>query len=229
MAKEVPVDTIEEKYVRAMGPELGRLFAQFFNECAWLHVKWGEFVVLFGTNPERIDLLNNAAGGFFRIVQDALWENVLLHIARLTDRPNTTGKANLTLKRLPQLVSQELKLDVEKRLSEVEQKAKFARDWRNRHIAHSDLALSLREKNLIPLASASRKHVRDVLEAIVTLLNTVESHYRGAEVFYELTRPLKGAERLLYVLRDGLNAEEQRQKRFDEGKAWPEDFGGPAI
>jgi hypothetical protein len=61
-------------------------------------LKWGEYVELFGTKPSRIDLRNRAAGGFFRVVQDGLWEDVLLHVARLTDAPRSGGRANLTIR-----------------------------------------------------------------------------------------------------------------------------------
>ena len=64
-----------------MGPELARPFCRLSNECQWLHWKWGEYITLFGSKSERIDLLNAAAASFFWIVQDSLWENILLHIA----------------------------------------------------------------------------------------------------------------------------------------------------
>jgi hypothetical protein len=60
-------------------------------------MKWEEFVVLFGTKPSRVDLVNRAAGGFFRLVQDTFFADVLLHLCRLTDPASTGGKDNLTI------------------------------------------------------------------------------------------------------------------------------------
>ena len=54
--------------------------------------KWNDFVELFGTKETRIDLLNGSAPRFFRIVQNVLWEETLLHLARLTDSPDSVGK-----------------------------------------------------------------------------------------------------------------------------------------
>lgn len=70
------------RIVEVMGDDLGSLYHALWNELAWLYSKWEEYVELFGTKPSRIDLLNKAAGHFFRIVQDSLWEESLLHIAR---------------------------------------------------------------------------------------------------------------------------------------------------
>ncbi|SRR6266571_2593078 len=222
-------EEVEQQYVDSMGAELGRVFHELGNECSWLHWKWGEYVTLFGSKPERIDLLNAASGAFFRIVQDCLWEDTLLHIARLTDPPESAGnKKNLTLQRLPPLVVPEVRAKVDALLQDCLAKSEFARDWRKRHIAHRDLQLALSE-NARPLAHASRQTVRQSIESIATLLNGVESHYLHSEVAYEFTSPLPNAESLLYVLRDGIEVDRQRRKRLESGNIEPEDLYPPAI
>lgn len=122
MSSEKTAAQVHQGYVKAMGPELGDLFFRLSNECVSLHWKWEEFVSLFGTSPERISLLNKSAGAFFRIVQDTLWENVLLHIARLMDPPQSVGKDNLCLRRLLALVAAPIRPDVEKMLQECQAK-----------------------------------------------------------------------------------------------------------
>jgi len=94
----------QKEHLDALGPDLGHVYHALYNECAWLHIKWHQYLVLYGTKPERIDLLNRSAGLFFRIVQDTLWEDTLLHLARLTDRPTSMGKNNLSVQRLPSLI-----------------------------------------------------------------------------------------------------------------------------
>jgi hypothetical protein len=162
MSEVVPENQMEARYVLAMGPELGRLCARFFNECVWLNVKWGEYVALFGTTPERVDMLNKTAGTFLWIVEDALWDNVLLHIARLTDPSKRGAKRTLTLQELPRLVAPELRRAVQTRLAQVLEAAKFARDWRNRRLAHLNLALALNENakpSSRPAERTSAKHL----------------------------------------------------------------------
>ena len=79
-------------HVSKMGEEIGLIYDALWQEIAWIHKKWAEYVALFGTTPERIELLNQAAPSFFRTVQDSMWEDVLLHLARLTDSPRSMGK-----------------------------------------------------------------------------------------------------------------------------------------
>jgi hypothetical protein len=83
-------DEAKIERIAKMGEELGELYDALWQQVAWLYQKWGEYVVLFGTKPSRVELLNLAAPKFFRIVQDTLWKDVLLHIARLTD-PESLG------------------------------------------------------------------------------------------------------------------------------------------
>ena len=144
MSRYQSAEEVKEGHIAAMGPSLGPLYHELWNECAWLHMKWHQYVELFGTSPKRIDLLNGAASMFFRIVQDTLWDDTLLHLARLTDRPETGRKPNLTVKRFPALVDDpDVRNEVEGLVNRADEKTAFARDWRNRRIAHRDLQLAL--------------------------------------------------------------------------------------
>ena len=213
--------------IEKMGEPLGTLFSALWQEVAMLHVRWKEYVALFGTKPERIDLLNRAAPHFFRMLQDELWESTLLSLARLTDPSNSQGnpdRSNLTINALPALIADvKLKGDVNKLIAESMKLTEFCRDWRNRRIAHRDLKLAL-EQSTTPLADGSRAQVKDALKALVNVLNAVERHYCDSETAYDLGGPLGGAISLLYVLDDGLRAEDAKQKRLEEGKPVQDDF-----
>lgn len=226
MSRELTAEEVQQEYVVAMGPELGNVFFELRNECIILHWKWEEFVALFGTKPERIELLSKAAKSFFRVVQDTFWEGVLLGIARLTDPANTGKKDNLTLLRLRGLVAMRIQPEVERLITDCLTEAEFARNWRNRRIAHSDLTLALKDQSARPLASANRLSVQEALAAFVRLLNAVEVHYTKGETMYEL-HPLGNAGSLLYVLRGGVKAKTDRIKRLKSGDFGPDDFGPP--
>jgi hypothetical protein len=220
---------VEREYIAAMGDELGTLFYRCWNEGAWLHLKWGEYLILFGTKSERVQLLNRTAPSFFRVVQDSLWEDLLLHLCRLTDPPHSVGKENLTVQRLPALVADVIRPTVQETLKRLIDQSEFARDWRRRHIAHRDLALAL-AKTASPLAAATREGFKNALGSLVSLLNAVEGHYKNATTAYNMVSPSGNAEALLCVLRDGLDAEEERRRRFRSGKLLPEDIKGqPAV
>src|SRR5437868_4579391 len=93
----VTADEAKTEYISKMGSDLGEVYHHLWQEVAFVHRKWNEHVELFGMKPSRIDLMNEAAPAFFRMIQDSLWEDTLLHIARLTDRRT---KDTLTILRL---------------------------------------------------------------------------------------------------------------------------------
>jgi len=221
-------DELRTEHIAKMGARLGAVYHFLSNECTWLHLKWNEYTQLFGKRPERVELLNSAAGSFFRIVQDVMWDDALLHIARLTDPPGSPGKDNLTIQALPDLIDDaSLRSDVERDVHAALQQSDFARDWRNRHIAHRDLALAL-QHGASPLKGATRIQVTNALKSIADVLNRVHSHFLEGTVAYEYSDTLQGAETLLYVLRDGVGADESRRERLRSGRPTQEDIAPPA-
>lgn len=70
-----------------------------------LHVLWQQYRQLFGDDPDTVHLLNRTSGLFFKIVQDELWDSVLLGVSRMTDPPATGKKRNLTIQSLLPLIS----------------------------------------------------------------------------------------------------------------------------
>jgi hypothetical protein len=217
----------KEADIAKMGEPLGALYSALWQAVATIHFHWHEYVELFGTKPERINLLNRAAPTFFRMLQDELWENSLLHLARLTDSANSQGNAdrtNLTIQALPALITDtKLKDEVNKLIAEARKQTEFCRDWRNRRIAHRDLKLAL-ERPTTPLAEGSRAQVKTALKTIADVLNALESHFFQSETRFDLGWPLGGAISLLYALDDGLRAEEARQKRLEKGEPLSDDL-----
>ena len=90
---------MEQRNVAAMGAELGKQYTVLFQEFATLNLYWNEFIELFGSSEKRVERLNRAAPGFFRMVQDQQFESNMLHLARLTDSPKSVGRENLTIQR----------------------------------------------------------------------------------------------------------------------------------
>ena len=105
MAHELNADEVELQHLRTLGPDLGPMYHALYNDCAWLQVKWSQYVELFGTSQARIDLLNRGAGLFFRIAGDVFLDDTLLGLTRLTDPPGLGRKKNLTIRVLPSLIA----------------------------------------------------------------------------------------------------------------------------
>src|SRR5690348_4391042 len=83
-------------FIDKMGEHPGLLFYALYKEVIALHLKW-EFVELFGTKPSRVELFNQAAPSFVGMVENALHDDTLLHISRLTDsRKGALRIRNLT-------------------------------------------------------------------------------------------------------------------------------------
>jgi hypothetical protein len=213
--------------IEKMGDSLGAIYSALWQECAVVHFDWYEYNELFGEKPDRIVLLNEAAPRFFRLVQDRLWETMLLHLARLTDPAKSFGKddkANLSIKALPDLIADAaLKSEVTNLIDEAVKSTEFARDWRNRLIGHRDLKLALQQPTT-PLADASRADVKSALKAIATVLNALAAHYLGSTTAFGLSGPLGGAISLLHVLGMGSRARAARRERLTAGKPTPEDL-----
>jgi hypothetical protein len=224
MGNHKKVDAVKKEYIVCMGEPLGKLFCALDQEVEWLYMKWDEYIALYGTKSSRIDLMNKVAPLFFHVVQDSLFEGTLLHITRLTDPPNSSGKENLTIRRIPLLVSDQRLSGVLKSKIEVAvQKSKFCRDWRNRLIAHQDLKLAI-EEGINPLPPANREMVQKALDSIADVLNAVIYHYKESEIHFGFAHGDGGGESLLYVIDDGLRAEEERTKRIKNGDFREEDF-----
>jgi hypothetical protein len=142
MVEDMTGDELKQRNIAVMGEVLVRQYFALFNEFASLNLYWKEFLELFGTNDKRIERLNQAAPGFFQMLQEQQFETNMSHLTRLTDSPKSVGKENLTVQNLPELVSNPaLKAELETHVEDIKQKTKFCRDWRNRRFAHHDLCL----------------------------------------------------------------------------------------
>lgn len=209
--------------IAAMGEPLGLLFHALWQEVAWLHRKWDDYVTLFGTKPSRVELLNKAAPLFFGVVESVMWEDTLLHIARLTDSPSMGKRANLVIQRLAPLIDHTAS---KKRIKELTTKAEtasaFCRDWRNRRFAHLDLDHAL-DRSAKPLPVASRAKVKLALAAIGAVLNGVALHYMDSTISFKPRRRLGRAESLLYIVDDDIRVEGERRERLARRESVPGD------
>lgn len=139
-------------------------------------------------------------------------------------------KSNLTIQALlmPTRDTIELNSKISNLIVKAMEQTAFARDWRNRRIAHRDLKLMLEEPTEA-LAEASRAQVNAALKAIADVLNAVAVHYLKSETAYDMAALRGGALNLLYVIDDGLKAIEEREKRIQSGKPLPGDFEGRSL
>lgn len=197
----------------AMGNNLGKAFSALYKEVVWVHAKWQEYRELFGSDSSRIQLLNRNASFFFKIVQDSLWEDVLLHIARLTDPARSFGRENLSIQMLPVLIEDEaLRVEVQAQIARCMKAAEYAREHRNKRLAHRDL-LHATAPEAEPLSGVSRTHIEEMLESLRGLMNLIDLQFRGTTVMYQNFIVNTGARRLLQVLRNAERTTASKPRR----------------
>lgn len=225
---EMTADESRLRNIAAMGERVGSIYSQLWQELVWLYRTWAEYVALFGTKESRVALLNNVAPAFTRIVQDSLWERVILHLARLTDPPKSMGKPNLSVRALEDAVTNsELKAKVSAAVREALLASEFCRDWRNRHLAHRDLDLALK-RGAEPLKSASLLKVNEALIGLSDVLNVLTRHYFDSTTFFGIDLRVGGfpggAISLLYFVDLGIKADRTREERLRNGNFDPNDY-----
>ncbi|WP_460710567.1 AbiU2 domain-containing protein [Lysobacter terrae] len=200
MATRSP-DEVRAEYISSMGQELGDSFYELYRELVELHIVWQQYRQLFGSDFDTVQLLNRSAGLFFKVVQDELWDSVLLGISRMTDPPATGRNKNLTIQSLPLLLADPvLAAEVQDLCSKAVTEAEFAREHRNKRIAHQDHNyLSNRSSN--PLSGISRARVEDMLAALRAALNRLDNHFRDSTMMYEDFIDTDGARLLVHKLK----------------------------
>ncbi len=205
-------------YIAQMGAELGSLFYALWQEVAWLQNEWHEYAQLFGTKQSRIGLMNEAAPVFFRIVQDELFDMIVLRIACLTDPPKSAGKSNLTIRQLSERIDDDLlRQKVTGLVNTAVAAADFCRERRHRHIAHRALDLSLGVAS-DPLPDVTREKISGVMAGLAEVLNAVSYHYLNSMTDFALISNLGGAVALICVLDDGVQKKTERIARFKRGE-----------
>jgi len=195
------ISEMRDEYVSSMGAELGPVFFAVHHEVIELGIVWQQYVHLYGTSAENINVLNQTASLFFRVIQDELWDSVLLRIAALTDPATMRGKKNITLRALPALVLDpvtrgEIQNLCDLALAETE----YAREHRNKRIAHNDHDYHI-VKGAVHLSGISRVKIEEMLTAIRNVLRYVQHKTRDVDFLYNRFIDESGAALLLRKLR----------------------------
>ncbi len=210
-----PPETREQRLEakrKKMPLELADLHWHLEDELTWMLVTWKEYRELFAANDRRIDLMNATAPNFFVHYEDMVWRDTMLNLCRVTDSPRSAGKRNLTIRRLADAIDHAgLQTRVYREVEAAVKTTEFARDWRNRRIAHRSLDLVLNPQPK-PLANAGRVQVEDALRAIEIPMNSIGTHYEGVyHDFSGVVTAFSGSKALVYFLSSGLEADEVRK------------------
>jgi hypothetical protein len=201
-------------YKNKMGEELGTAYHLLWNLYAQLHDRWHYYRALYCNSQADIDVMNRTAPRLFKNIHDVLWESVLLDLAKFCDPIPVRYRRPLSLVSLESLIPNGHIGTLRSCVSEMVAKTEFARDWRNRHIAHWDYAHAL-DHEIKPLQNASPFAVEEALGAIVRVLEAIESHFTGSMLCFDAD-PLE-PRHLLNELKFVQQLRDERLKRLLDG------------
>ena len=194
LGEESTPEEVRQEYIDRLGPELGVVFDKLRVEWATGWIKLNEIRSLYG-NHENVKYVNSFGGLFFGHIQGILRDDLLLNITRLTDPVNSGGsKKNLTIQLLPNLIdnldNRELsREEVDECVKTAVESSRFARDWRDRHIAHRDYKLELDAKNAEPLKDANRREIDHALTDVHSVLNLIDERLLDRPMANEVIYP----------------------------------------
>ncbi len=139
-------------------------------------------------NDDVVALLNSTAPEFFVLLQQLLVNNIILCIARLTDKPTTGRRENLTLSRLVLELSDnqkysELRTRLNEKYERIEKMSGPIRLYRHKLLAHADRAVCLKTNTNLG-EEISIKFIRELLKQIADFLNTFDYEFTNATTDY---------------------------------------------
>ncbi len=76
------------------------------NDLIWARYYYNEYKKLYAVSELRVSLLNEIAPSFFRLIQDMLWDQMILSLARLTDPYVKGSNRNLSAHVLQKLATE---------------------------------------------------------------------------------------------------------------------------
>jgi hypothetical protein len=154
------------------------------KEVTWLHARWVIFEQLYNKSPLRLELLNEAAPSFFHLLQDMMFDDMLLWLSRLTDPAPRKASLLQLQKRLEShgnaKLAAETKIVLEKLIKTVE----AIRAQRDNHIAHYSLEQAVGSK-VTKLPDVDYQSILQSLSIVREYMNLIEAHYHGPIQGYE--------------------------------------------
>jgi hypothetical protein len=194
-----------------------------------LHSRWHEYKTLFGHSKERVELLNQCAGGFFHAVQFALLQQIELSIVRLLDPAGQrNGNMNMTFPRLVQLTEVVFQLNqtihLNGKLQHAHDCSKRLKSRRNKAVAHLDVD-AIRKEDQSVLEWPRIEEVDNSLNALAGLANAYEQLAGLPIMIYDATDIRDGSEDLVGHLDSSLRLKELVRDGFlSQELAYPTRF-----
>lgn len=160
---------IEQLHIDIFGEIDGQIFHELYIRVHWLHTKWTQYSTLF-RSKEGTRLFKSIAPQFFHTLITVLLDDLILHVARITDPPGKRAQENVTVQMLPNMISDDhTKQLVQTELNHIKQRIGPIREWRNKVVAHVDLTTALIDPGLDDLPTV--EDIEFIIERIDRIFN----------------------------------------------------------
>ena len=161
----------EQAWQEKLGDKDGAIVYGLVICWTWGRVKLDDYWKLFSKVEDLKDLNAITGGTFLWHIQQILWDDLILHVARLTDPCGTKDRGNLTIQRIPGFCEDpELRGEIQGRVNDAVGATRFVRDWRNKRIGHTDLSQFV-DSSAEPLNRPSFEQVAKGLDSIHAVLS----------------------------------------------------------
>ena len=144
------------------------IFEELKNQVISVHTKWENYRQVFGTSEKRLKLLDECAHAFFLIIHNALIDDVLMSLSKLTDPAGKKTKKNLSFEKLQKQVKKncdhELASELQERLDDLKEKSEVIRTHRDKRLAHLDSEVAMKQG--LNLDRISEKMIDEVLTCV---------------------------------------------------------------
>jgi hypothetical protein len=129
----------------------------------------------------------------------------------MTDPPQTFGKDNLSLRALVASLNStaepSFRAELVAAVDDAERKSDFARQWRNKRLAHTDLPAAAGGVATV-LPDLGKSQIGAAIESIGRAMNCAERHYLRSEVGWDVFDFASvGVLSLIHYLRKGRDAQ----------------------
>lgn len=220
MARELSAEQTKASYVERLGEPLGPTFFHLLQDFLRVLDDWDKYRALFGTNPERVNLLNSVSGPLTMSIERALWFSALIGIRRLTEALGKDKSVSVCL--LAKMVSDpRMREALERYADDARTESALARRMINKRVAHADYDIAIGAKEL---SGISRSNIENALRKIARFVQEFAKLTLDETLVFEIISPLgNDVEDFLHVLNLGKQqnvASEERRRDLIAARDW---------
>jgi hypothetical protein len=194
---------------------ISKIFKQLCQDVAFLQYEWDFYLELFG-NKENTDLISELAPASFKVIFEAIRNDITMAISRLSDPAESWGHKHLSFQTLVNKCTEVEGLNT--LLINFQEICEPVRTLRNNRVSHRDLNTAIKPLGYPPLPGISKAQIDEILKSAAYILNSVFHYYDNSKTDLKFHPRLPGgAETLISLLKKGKASGFHTQQRI-EGK-----------